>query len=62
MTVTFTPRLSCDHCGDDQAELRTYDNKGWTVDDILCPACFVGRDPEGSFTDHKLAQEAKTNA
>ena len=51
-------RLSCDHCGDDTAELRTYPMHGWTADDILCPACFAGRDPENSFQDFPLAQEA----
>ena len=51
-------RLSCDDCGDDTAELRTYPMHGWTADDILCPACFAGRDPENSFQDFPLAQEA----
>ena len=51
-------RLSCDLCGEDQAELRTYPMHGWTADDILCRACFVSRDGENSFTDFPLAQGA----
>jgi hypothetical protein len=56
--ATWESRLSCDCCGTDTAELRTYPMHGWTADDILCRACFVGRDEENSFTDFPLAQGA----
>ena len=51
-------RLSCDLCGEDQAELRTYPMHGWTADDILCLPCFLGRDDGKSFEDFPLAQGA----
>jgi formylmethanofuran dehydrogenase subunit E len=47
-------RLSCDLCGEDQSELRLYQPHS----DILCRACFLGRDVENSFTDFPLAQGA----
>lgn len=56
--VRWESRRSCDLCGEDQAELRTYPMHGWTADDILCRACFIGRDTENSFTDFPLAQGA----
>lgn len=56
--VRWESRLSCDLCGTDTEELRIYDHDGWCADDVLCRACFVGRDPENSFQDFTLAQEA----
>lgn len=56
--VRWESRLSCDLCGTDTEELRTYPLHGWTADDILCRACFVSRDRENSFTDFPLAQGA----
>ena len=56
MTITHT--LACDCCGDDRSELRVYPNDDWVADDILCRACFFGRDPENSFSDFPIAQRA----
>lgn len=61
-TIDFSDRLSCDICGEDHVELRTYPMHGWTADDILCRACFLGRDSENSFEDFPMAQEAEKNA
>lgn len=57
-TLDFAERLCCDHCGEDQAELRSYPRHGWTADEIFCAACFRGYDRENSFTDFPLMQAA----
>lgn len=58
MIVKWESRLSCDLCGFDHDELRVYPNDAWAPDEIICKACFAGRDSENSFTDFELAQKA----
>ena len=57
MSVDLTIRLSCDYCGTDHEDLRVYPNHGYVPNDILCKACFIGRDPENTFEDFELAQK-----
>jgi len=55
--MVWESRLSCDLCGEDNAELRVYPMHKWTSDEIICRACFLGRDAENSFEDLDLAQQ-----
>jgi len=56
--AVWESRLSCDHCGEDQAELRIYPLQGWVPDQVVCQTCCTARDGEHDFKDFALAQGA----
>ena len=51
IAAAFTPATCCDLCGE-AGEVRVY------REEMLCAPCFAANDPENSFTDFPLAEEA----